>query len=302
MPRQVAPGRSYMLTRRCTQRKFLLTPRKEMQQAFWYCFAVAVRRFNIRVLSVVAMGNHYHATIEDPDGSYPEFTRYFHSLLARCGNVLLGRWENFWDPEQSGVLELVDPDTSFRKMVYTLTNPVQDHLVQKACHWPGASSLIYQLNDSALTVKRPRKFFCEDGCMPDEVTIRFQRPRGFEHLSHDEWTEKLRAAINGEEKKAAANRRETGRKLLGRKAVRRQTPFSQPSTFAKRRGIVPRIATRNKWLRIERLEHNKRFQQRYRDAFARRTGGEPDAVFPYGTYKLRVLNLVDCDCARPPPS
>ena len=42
-----------------------------------------------------------------------EILRYFHSLLARCLNAHLGRWERFWASEQPGALHLVDGDALF---------------------------------------------------------------------------------------------------------------------------------------------------------------------------------------------
>ena len=41
MPCEVIPGRFYMVTRRCTQRQFLLRPDAETNNAFLYCLGVA---------------------------------------------------------------------------------------------------------------------------------------------------------------------------------------------------------------------------------------------------------------------
>jgi putative transposase len=262
---------------------------------FWYCLCVASGRYGIRVTSVIAMSNHYHVTCIDVDGKYPAFLRYFDSMLARGGNCLRGRWENFWATEQPAALYLVDAAAHFDKIVYTLHNPAKDHLVDCALSWPGVTSLPYQLNDSQLVVRRPKQFFNPDGEMPEQASIRFVRPPGFEHLSHEEWTTLLRTELATRERTAADERRRQPVKLLGRKAVLRQSAFSQPKTIAKRRGMVPRVATRNKWARIERLRRNERFQRRYRAAFDRRRSGDVEVAFPFGTYQLLVLGLVLCE-------
>ncbi|HMR73737.1 MAG TPA: hypothetical protein PKD61_01455, partial [Polyangiaceae bacterium] len=57
-------------------------------------------------------------------------------------------------------------------------------------------------------------------------------------------------------------------------------------------------ATKNKWRRIELLQLNRYFQRRYREAYARRSSGDTEVVFPHGSYKLRVQGLVRCE---PPP-
>ncbi len=85
--------------------------------------------------------------------------------------------------------------------------------------------------------------------------------------------------------------------MLGRKAILRQSPFSCPKSFAERRGLRPRVASKNKWRRIEMLQADKHFQQRYREAYRRRSAGDLEVLFPLGTYKLRVQGMVSCESA-----
>jgi len=75
-----------MITRRCTQRQFLMQPDRETNNAFIYCLAVAAERHRIRVLFTAAMSNHHHTGIEDPEGNYPAFIEHFHKLFAKCQN------------------------------------------------------------------------------------------------------------------------------------------------------------------------------------------------------------------------
>ena len=44
LPREVLPGRTYMITRRCSERRFLLWPDNKTTNAFIYCLAVAAQR------------------------------------------------------------------------------------------------------------------------------------------------------------------------------------------------------------------------------------------------------------------
>lgn len=71
LPRQVLPGSDYMITRRCSERRFFLRHGSETNNAFIYCLALAARRANVQILFVVAMSNHYHAGLHDPDGNFP---------------------------------------------------------------------------------------------------------------------------------------------------------------------------------------------------------------------------------------
>lgn len=297
-PRQVIPGRTYVISRRCAERKFFLRPSKQVDQAFVYCFARACQKYDMTPLWLMVMSNHYHAGIHDKHGRYPEFLRYFHSLLARCLNCHLKRWENLWSTEQTGALHLGDAQTVFDKQLYSLCNAVKDHLVDRVHLWPGFCSYGYQIANKPAVATRPAWFFDERGDMPERVELTFERPPEFAQLSQDQWESDIRAAVEAEEQNAARLREEHGIRILGRKAILRQSPFTCPKTCVDRRGLRPRIASKNKWRRIELILRNRRFHARYRDAYDRHCAGEPNVLFPYGSYKLVVQGIVRCE---PPP-
>jgi putative transposase len=156
-----------------------------------------------------------------------------------------------------------------------------------------------QLHDKPMTIRRPDWFFREDGDMPEEVTLRFVRPPGFEHLTHAQWAEQIRSALARREAKAAREREETGKRIVGRRAILRQSPFDTPRRGEPRRGLRPRVACKNKWRRIETLRRNVEFQRRYRQALEAMMAGE-DVVFPGGSYQLRELGIVRVE--PPPPA
>src|SRR5438552_170153 len=218
-PRDVLPGRTYMITRRCTQRQFLMRPDDRTNNAFVYCLAVAAQRYGIRILFTAAMSNHHHTGIEDPDGNYPAFLEHFHKLFAKCQNALRGRWENFWSSEQTSVVRLVDPADVIDKMIYALTNPVKDGLVEKAHHWPGTLSLNALIHRRPLAASRPRHFFRDDGSMPETVTLHFTQPAGFDELTDKEFAAMVEERVRAVEEAAASERAETGARILGRRGV-----------------------------------------------------------------------------------
>ena len=132
--------------------------------------------------------------------------------------------------------------------------------------------------------------------MPEEVELRFVRPPEFAHLSQQEWADKIRAAVAEQERRAAKERAETGSRVVGRKAVLRQSPRMAPESHNHRLGqrLRPRLATRNKSLRVALLRENKRFVHDYRDAYRRHRGGELGVEFPFGSYKLVEQGMVRC--------
>jgi len=284
LPRQVLPGQFYLVTRRCTQRQFLLRPDAETNNAFTYCLIEAAQRTQVEVLLPCAMSNHHHTVIYDRFGRYPEFVEHFHKIFARSQNALRGRWENFWASEQVCVVRLVGRADVMDKLVYTATNPVKDHLVDRVHHWPGVNGLGALLAGRCLRAARPRHFFRREGTMPEAVELRLTIPP--ELGPEAEVLEELRQRVAAVEAAIASERQRTGQRVYGRRAVLQQSWWARPSSFEPRRTLRPRVAARSKWARIEALLRNRSFVKSYmaaRDAW--RDGAT--VSFPPGTYWLR---------------
>jgi hypothetical protein len=139
--------------------------------------------------------------------------------------------------------------------------------------------------------------------LPEVVQVHFRRAPGFERLSHQQYAALVREHVAQVEVKAAAERREKGINLVGRKAVLRQRWADRPGTREPRRELSPRVACRNKWARIEALRRNKVFLDHYRGARADHLAGR-EALFPPGTWWLcRYAGLKCAEVgATAPPS
>jgi len=284
LPRQVIAGRFYMITRRCTQRQFLLRPDAETNNAFAYCLAEAAQRFGIEVLLSQAMSNHHHTNVFDRHGNIIEFVEHFHKMLAKTQNALRGRWENFWSSEQVCIVHLVERADVIDKLVYTATNPVKDFLVERVHHWPGFDAVSPLLRQRPITAHRPRHFFREHSCMPETVNLELTIPP--ELGERDAVLAELRARIVEAEAACARVRMQTGRHVVGRRRVLRQSWRASPTSDVPRRNLRPRVAARSKWTRIEALQRNREFLIAYREARAAWIAGIP-IPFPVGTYWLR---------------
>lgn len=293
-PRPVIKGRTVFVTRRCILRQFLLLPDDKINQAILYCLGVASQDHGVELHAFVAESNHHHGEYSDPFAKLPDFFRDFHQLLAKCVNVHRRRWGNVWANQQTSVVECVEPEDAFGRMIYIVTNPAKDHLVERSHQWPGVNSLTLQLLDKEITVKRPHWFFDPNGTMPKEVTLRFTRPPGFEHLTHEEWVAKVQAAVAEVEAAAAKERTEKGTHVLGVKGIKRQHHTDNPTSHEERRNINPRVACKNKWRRIETLQQNKQWLADYRAALEAYRAGNKSVLFPHGTWQLAVDTHVRC--------
>ena len=284
LPRQVLPGQFYLITRRCTQRQFLLRPDPETNNAFLYCLIEAAQRCQIDVLLPCAMSNHYHGVIFDRWGRYPEFVEHFHKMFARSQNALRGRWENFWSSEPVSVVKLVGREAVMDKLVYTATNPVQDHLVERAHQWPGVHGLVALLAGRPVRATRPRHFFRSEGTMPEAVELHLAIPP--ELGPEADVLAELRDRVHTVEEEHAAERRRTGQRVCGRRTVLAQSWRGQPISREPRRNLRPRVACPSKWARIEALSRNRAFVAAYTSAREAWQAGLA-VVFPPGTYWLR---------------
>ncbi|MEP6655525.1 MAG: hypothetical protein ABJA82_19320 [Myxococcales bacterium] len=294
LPRAVVPGRTYMITRRCSERRFFLRPRTESNNAFIYCLAVAADKYGVQVIFTATMSNHHHTGIVDVQGTLPDFLAHFHKLVAKHQNALHGRWESMWAPQQTSAVELVDGDDIFAKMVYALVNPVADHIVEKVHHWPGVNSLAATIANRPLTATRPETFFRPDGDMPEQVSLTLSLPPELRGPSRSAFVARLNESVSSAEAKAAAERAKSGRALVGRGVVRRQHWNEAPKTREPRRQMSPRIAARDTWRRIEALARNKAWLEAYRESRLQFTAGAA-VTFPAGTFWLRRFAGVACE-------
>jgi putative transposase len=291
-PRQVLPGTTYLVTRRCSQRQFLLKPSKTTNEVFLYLLAVAADRFDIQVHGYCVLSNHFHLVVTDPDARLPAFHQFLDALVARALNASLGRWEAFWAPSSYSAVALVSPRDVLDKVAYVLANPVAAGLVRSGRAWPGLWSAPEQIGAEAFEVRRPKHFFDPKGCLPEHVTLQLTLPPGF--ASADDFRKHLVAVLAAREVEAV---REAGGRFLGIAKVLSQKPTSRPAPGEPRRGLRPRVAARDKWKRIEALRRLVEFLRAYRSAWSARCAGEPNVLFPCGTYLLRVVHGVPCAAA-----
>jgi putative transposase len=288
-PRQVLPGTTYLVSRRCAHREFMLTPGKLINEVFLYLLAVAASRFAVQVHAFCVMSNHFHLIVTDPHARLPAFHQFLDALVARAVNAALGRSEAFWSPNSFSAVALVSPDDVVDKAAYVLANPVAAGLVRAGRLWPGLWSPPERIGGAPMRIRRPKHFFDPEGGLPDEATLELTAPPRF--ASAGEFRASLDAAL---ERREAEARRERKGRFLGVAAVLAQKPTERPRRPEGRSTLSPRVAARDKWKRIEVLGRLATFLQAYRDALAAYFAGDEGVLFPAGTYAMRVVHGVPC--------
>jgi putative transposase len=288
-PRPVFPGQFLVIQRRCVQRQFLLRPDDETNNAFAYLLAEAAQRFDIDIVLSQMMSNHHHTAIYDRDGRHVEFRAHFHKLMAKAQNVLRRRWENLWSTEEPCVVEVVRAEDLLNQLVYIATNPVKDGLVDRVHHWPGPAFVAALLSQRSMKVRRPSHFFRDDGPMPEELELQIGLPDHFE--GKQVFLDELRRRITEVEQQLERERQATGRRIVGRSSILRQSWSSTPTSREPRRNLRPRVAARDRSARIATLQRNAEWQTEYRSARLQWLAGL-DPEFPDGTYWLRRFAAV----------
>jgi REP element-mobilizing transposase RayT len=289
-PRQILPGRTYLITRRCLHRQFLLRPCAAVNQIVAYVLAVAAQRYGVQIHAYCVLSNHLHLVISDRHARLPAFQQFLASFVARAINESLGRWETFWAPSSYSAVVLGSREDVVAKAAYVLANPVAAGLVREGQLWPGLWSRPDDIG-TTIRVKRPEHFFDEEGFLPEHVDLELVVPAGFS--STREFIERLRAELSRQEEEGRAKNGD----FLGATRVRAQSPFARPRPGEPRRQLSPRVAARDKWRRIELLGRLKSFLSAYSAALSAWRRGVKDPVFPAGTYLMRVAHGVACASA-----
>ena len=292
-PRQVLPDTTYLVTRRCSERRFFLKPSRLTNATFLYVLALAAGRYGVQVHAFCVLSNHYHLLVTDPAARLPAFMQYLDSLVARAVNASLGRFEAFWAAAVSySAVAHADHDDVVAKAAYVLANPVAAGLVRRGSEWPGLWTSPEQIGSTTLVARRPKAFFSESGYLPESVELELTTPPQFATVA--EWQGRVADAVRELEDRSARELASERRDFVGAARVLAQKPFARPAPGEPRFGLNPRVAARDKWKRIEAISRLKAFLSQYRAAWRARKSGVRDVLFPAGTYLLRVMHGVPC--------
>jgi putative transposase len=293
-PRQILPGTCYLVTRRCTQRQFMLRPSRLTTELIGFLLAVASERFHIDLHAYCVMSNHLHLVVTDPDARLPAFFQFLDGMAGRSMNALLGRQENFWSSSTYSAVALQGRADVIDKIAYVLANPVAAGLVRRGKMWPGLWSAPAQMGAEPVEFTRPRRFFRKEGstALPRRAGLRLVLPPGFG--APLPFRRAVEEALQVREEAAALALADRHRGFLGVQRLLALSPFASPPRPAPRHGLNPRVASRDPGRRIQALASLVQFLRAYRVALVAWRAGRPGVLFPAGTYLMRVSHRAPC--------
>ena len=293
VPRRIVKDTTYLVSRRCARREFLLKPSPLVTPILRFVLAVAAARHRLEIHAACVMSNHYHLVVTDRGANLPAFSQLLDGVIAKALNALYGRWENFWAPGSYSAVVLVTPEDVVEKIAYTLANPASADLVERGRQWPGLWSDPRSIGCPGEHVERPGHYFAEGGSSmrPSEELV-FSVPPGFPSV--EDFRRKILARVNELERSAALRRGARGVAAMGVRRVLKQRHTDRPAGGEPRRGLNPRVAARDRWKRVEALGRIADFLERHSAALVKYCSGETSVVFPLGTYLMRVRFGASC--------
>ena len=283
LPRRVVPNTTYLVTRRCLGRRFLLRPDAALNRLFLYCLALGAQKYGIAVHGLCVMSNHYHLMLTDERGVLPDFMGWLNSQLAKRIKRLR-RWDEVvWEPNvHYSAVELLGEAEVLDKMAYTLLNPVSAGLVHRLEDWPGVVSTLGTLRRGSVQVQRPKVGFKDN--VPQSLTLSLTPPPCC--ANQGQYVGALRALVGSRLKVLQERRVRQARRVLGRRAVRKTAVTAQPTKRKERFGRSPTFSALTGQMWRQAVKRLRGFRAAYRCAYEAWRSGSPDVEFPVGTWWL----------------
>jgi putative transposase len=300
-PRHVVPGITYLITRRIMRRHLLLRPDAAVTQVLLYALAISARRYGLQVHALCAMSTHLHLVVTDVEGVLPRFLQFFHRIVALCIKVLR-KWEGpVWDHESTSVVRLLTREAMVEKIAYVLANPVAAGLVRHAREWPGAKVDVSAMGRGMLRAKRPQGYLDpENPQWPEEAALPIHLPPSIGQNEAEGFRRAVAAELERQEALAHREVQRRGLHFLGAERARMVSPYERATSFEAVRARNPTFAVGREQGSAWRgaAAAVRAFRASYRAVLERWCAGVRSAIFPAGTWWMRMFHGAGVSDAR----
>ncbi|MEM9731222.1 MAG: transposase [Myxococcota bacterium] len=292
-------GTTWALSRRTTRRYFLLTPdeSRQMEQCYWYCLGYAAELHGVSVHAACLMSTHSHEVVTDVRGELPRFLQTFHRLLALTTKAFRGWPEEVFNKRSSGAHALLTPEATIEALAYLIANPVEASAVRYARDWPGAHTLPNELGSHVIRVRRPNHFFDpENATWPEVIALRLELPTSLEldygaSLARERVAERVRIR----ERRAWQESKRTGIAFVGPRRVLKLAHTKRARSYELFGSLNPQFAAAgHRAAATEAVRRLRAFNAQYEAALRRWMQGDRAALFPEGTWWMRVCHGAMC--------
>ena len=293
-PKQHLPGQVVHLTKRTTQRQFLLVNSRkgEMKNAAGYLYFLACKRHRQEPHAVMVMSNHTHLCQTDASGKRSRFLQEFHSFFAKVVNKFRKRRENLWAPGNGGNTWLLDTGKIADTMLYIWLNPVKAGLVERVDHWDHFQILPKHWGKT-MRFKRPDYFREGDPDKPEFIEYTPMPPKAFSHLPLEKVITHFETLIREGEKRLLVERRKKKKTIKGMERCYTFNPESRPRKNAPMSTLNPKFSSNEPTFIEAAITGLKSFLRIYKRRMEDLKKGNRMA-FPAGT--LQIVERLNLDC------
>jgi putative transposase len=301
MPRMCVPGGTYLVTRTCANRRFLLKPSALVNQTFLYCLARAAALHGILLHALCVESSHFHVVVTDTRGELSQFMHWLDRHVARC---LVEHYqethprqhlEGIWSKGHFGATLLLTHEAILDAIVYALTNPQKDGLVVDYRKWPGLCSRPRDWLAPERFAPRPELYFDPSKTELAKLGYRFTVPPQFADRDPEAFVRDVEALIRDAQRATCATLAAERRSFLGVNGVLAADPFDAPKSVRPKGRLKPCLAAGGHHeVMIEAKRALRYFRQRYREQWRLFCTGAA-AIFPGGTLLMRRLFNVACE-------
>jgi hypothetical protein len=198
----------------------------------------------------------------------------------------------FWSRRYSSIVVSDEEKAQVERFRYILSHGVKENLVERVLDWPGVHAARAILEDKPLTgywFDRTQEYAARNRgedygrlTYATEEIFFLTRLPCWEHLSQEEYRQRVAELVEEIELDARVRRLERGLPVLGVGAVLRQRPHTQPNKTKK--SPAPRFHAATKAIRDGLREAYGLFLAAFRDAAELLKAGDRMARFPMGSF------------------
>ncbi len=290
-PRCIVPDETTMITRRTTQRFYLLRPDADQtsQDIYWYTTAVLAKKFGVQLHAVQVLSTHMHEIVTDVRGVLPAFVRERNRALANALKCHRGWAEEVFQRRPASYVRLHGADAILKEIGYTLANCVEAGLVSHPSQWPGVTVSAHDIGRRIIRVRRPDVYFDPTNPVwPEFATIEITMPSVLEKTYGDGAVQVLKRAVRRSIDRARDSVRKNGGRFASSARHLTSIPYSRRAQSAEPRGQRnPTFATAGKTaLTAEVIAQGRAFAAKYRGALDALSKIR-DVSFPEGAWRWR---------------
>jgi REP element-mobilizing transposase RayT len=281
------------VTCRTVQGRFLLTPSNELNEIILGALGRAQELYPIGICAFAFASNHFHLLLRvESTHRLALFMGHFNSNLAREAGRLVHWREKFWGRRYQAIPVSEEEAAQAERLRYILAHGCKEALVEQLRDWPGVSAVRALLGEETLEglwfdrtrehIARRRGIAFERLDFATPYRLHLDPLPCWAHLSVEEYRRRIAEMVEEIEGQAALQRQLRGLPAKGAAAVLAQEPQAAPQRLKKSPAPLFHAASRK--VRLELYEGYKYFVAAFRDAAERLRAGEPNVVFPSGSF------------------